>query len=395
MKATVMKENLTRALALVNGAVASRTTLPVLQNVLLEARGGENENAGELVVKATNLEISAGVVIPARVEEPGAGTVPARVFTDFVAALTGETVALEWVMKTATLNVQCGAFKSRIKGIDAAEFPAWPADDPGDAVIVFDAATALNAALSQVTVAVATENSRPVLTGVCAVIGSDAVTFAGADGFRLAVQRVPATVPSSPPATPRPIIPVGALKLAQRFTETPSVEWRVSATARRVTFRASGAEVWAALIDGEYPQFERLIPDQSTGQVTVARADLAHALKANQTFAADNKGRMELQIGADGAVTVCALSPTSGDGAAELSGTLEGAPGGVLLSHAYLRDCVQTLSAPQITLAFSGAARPVVVRAPGDPGFVCVMMPMVAHAATPAVSAAAPAPQSA
>ena len=121
MKVTVMKEALARALALASRGIASRTTLPVLQNVLLETR------ESELIVKATNLEVGLAVAISARIEEPGAGTVPARVFTDFVAALEGDTVGLEWTAQTATLNVRCGAFRSRIKGVDASEFPTWPA----------------------------------------------------------------------------------------------------------------------------------------------------------------------------------------------------------------------------------------------------------------------------
>jgi DNA polymerase-3 subunit beta len=369
-----MKEALARALALASRATASRTTLPVLQNVLLETR------ESELIVKATNLGVGLAVAIPARIEEPGAGTVPARVFTDFVAALAGDTVGLEWTAPTATLNVRCGAFRSRIKGVDASEFPTWPARGETETVVTFNDAALLAAAVGQVSVAAAVNEARPVLTGVCAVIESSGVTFAAADGFRLAVKRVAASVQPLPAEALRLTLPLAAIKLLQvACGDDGAVELRKNAATNRVAFLAPGIEIFAGLIDGEYPLFERLIPSATVSRAVFARGELRDALKAGKPFA--TKTRVDL--GADkarGVLVVGSQAAETGDCAGEVGIALDGDAFALALSGAYIGDCLGTLDTPQVALEYTGSSSPAVLRAVGDDAYVCVIMPMTANA---------------
>jgi len=393
MKLVVMTEALTRAAGIVSRAVASRTTLPVLTNILLEAR------EAELVLKATNLDVGVALTIPARVEEPGAGTVPARVFVDFIAALNGETVEMEWNESTATLGVRCGSFRSRIKGIPAAEFPAWPARDEKEIIVTFSAASALAAALNQVSIAVAKEESRPVLTGVCAVVAPEGVTFAAADGFRLAVKRVPATIQPAPTELRRIILPAAAVKLLPTICgDTGTVEMRVNAEASRVAFLVPTAEIVARLIEGNYPQFEQIIPSAATSRVVAARDDLRGALKAGKPFATKNRVDLVANAGT-GIAVVSASAPEGGDSSSELSITLEGQSFRIALSDVYLSDFLGGLATPQVTLESTGSTQPVVLRGVGDGDFVGVIMPMgepnsPASATAPVTSAPVRAPVS-
>jgi len=370
MKVVVITEALTRAAGIVSRAVASRTTLPVLTNILLEAR------EPELALKATNLDVGVALTIPARVEEPGAGTVPARVFVDFIAALNGETVEMEWNESTATLGVRCGSFRSRIKGIPATEFPTWPARDEKETVITFSAASTLAAALNQVSIAVAKEESRPVLTGVCAVIAPAGVTFAAADGFRLAVKRVPATIQPAPTEPRRIILPAAAVRLLPTICgDSGLVEMRVHAEADRIALLVPGAEIVARLIGGNYPQFEQIIPSAATSRVVAARDDLRGALKAGKPFAAKN--RVDLTARAEtGIVVISACAPEEGNSSSEVSVSLEGPSFQIALSDVYLADFLGALTTPQVALEGTGPTQPVVLRGVGDGDFVGVIMPM-------------------
>jgi DNA polymerase-3 subunit beta len=342
------------------------------------------------VLKATNLDVGIALTIPARAEQPGAGTVPARVFVDFIAALNGETVEMEWNESTATMSVRCGSFRSRIKGIPAAEFPAWSARDEKETVITFSAASTLAAALNQVSIAVAKEESRPVLTGVCAVIAPDGVTFAAADGFRLAVKRVPATIQPALAEPRRIILPAAAVKLLPTICgDSGTVELRVNAEASRVAFLVPAAEIVARLIEGNYPQFEQIIPSAATSRVIAARDDLRGALKAGKPFAAKN--RVDLAANAETNIAmVSASAPEGGDSSSELSVTLEGPSFQIALSDVYLSDFLGGLATPQVALEFTGPARPVVLRGVGDGDFVGVIMPM----GEPNPPASAPVPAS-
>src|SRR5512138_1440534 len=181
MKATVLQENLAHGLNIVSRAVSSRATLPVLSNILIAT------DEGRLRLSATNLELGITCWIPARIEQEGSTTVPARTFSDLINTLPGEQVALSLDTNTQTLNVRGGSSTNDIKCIDAQEFPPFPAPD-------FEDAVRLNVAdfremIQQVAFAASTDEARPVLMGVLVTVDRDTITLAAADGFRLSVRK--------------------------------------------------------------------------------------------------------------------------------------------------------------------------------------------------------------
>ena len=178
MKLSCLQENLSKGLGIVGRAVATRTTLPITNNVLLST------DESRLKLAATNLEMAISHWIGAKVEEEGAITIPAHLLTEFVNSLpAGEKVDMKLVGKT--LELRCARYEARISGIDANDFPPIPKVDEGIKTKVETAA--LRQSINQVVFAAATEESRPVLTGVDAQFEGNLVTLAAADGFRLAV----------------------------------------------------------------------------------------------------------------------------------------------------------------------------------------------------------------
>ena len=180
MQVTCLRENLSRGLATVGRAVATRATLPVTQNVLLK---GDN---GRLKLIATNTEISISTWIGAQIEGEGTVTVPARMLTDFVNSLPGETVKIEFQNDPIGVPVTCDKFNGTINGIASEEFPPIPTVEGGSTVSI--PADTFRGALERVVFAAATDDSRPVLTGVKVELSGDSFTLAAADGFRLAVE---------------------------------------------------------------------------------------------------------------------------------------------------------------------------------------------------------------
>jgi len=200
MKLSCAQENLNKGLGIVGKAVAVRTTLPITNNVLLAT------DQSRLKLVATNLEMAISCWIGAKVEEEGAITVPARLLTEFVSSLPGEktgkkgekepeTVDISLLPRTKTLGLKCARFEARISGTDAKDFPPIPRVEGGISTRV--EVEAFRQAISQVVFAAATEESRPVLTGVNAEFDGALLTLAAADGFRLGVYKLPLATPVS------------------------------------------------------------------------------------------------------------------------------------------------------------------------------------------------------
>src|SRR3989475_11687967 len=180
MKVTVTAGNLGQGLQVVSRAVSSRTTLPILNNVLLQA--GDTG----LQLTATNLEIGIRQVIPAEVQEEGGITVPARLLTDFVTAHPDEPLSMALDKKTQSLAVKSNRFDATIRGIDPADFPPVPSGVDGRKVKVDQAE--LKDAIEQTVIAASSDEGRPVLTGVYVHLNGGKATFAATDGHRLAVK---------------------------------------------------------------------------------------------------------------------------------------------------------------------------------------------------------------
>ncbi|HRW48132.1 MAG TPA: DNA polymerase III subunit beta, partial [Caldilinea sp.] len=205
MRVSCLQENLAKGLAIVGRAVSSRSTMPVLANILLEARDNQ------LRLAATNLEIGVTCWIGAKVEDEGSITVPARLLTDFVNSLPPDRIDMELTARTQTLNLRCANFDANMKGIDAANFPIIPTidgvsgDDGGmEGMRIELEASGLRKMVDQVVFAAASDESRPTLTGVEVTFKEGRITLAATDGYRLSVRS--AHVDGSMPDVPITVI---------------------------------------------------------------------------------------------------------------------------------------------------------------------------------------------
>jgi DNA polymerase-3 subunit beta len=377
MKLTCLPEKLAEGLATVGRVVSSKSTLPVLSNVLLQTDGGQ------LKLAATNLEVAVSCWVGAKVEAEGAITLPARLLIDYVALLApGEPLNIELKGKKAHLS--CGRFEANISGIDADDFPPIPTVSGGMSLSL--RASALKDAIQQVVFAAAPDDSRPVLAGVLTTIKEGKLTLAAADGFRLAVCKVDLGEAEAPELSM--IVPARTLnEVARGLSDDEEEQVEIAATPDRnqVLFKSKGAEIVSRLIDGQFPDYNRIIPKDSKTRVTLQTADLLRATKAAQVFARDNSMIVRLQCtppedeseAALGKVTVTATSAEVGDNTGDVDASVEGEAQHVAFNGRYLRDALEALDAQQAFLEITGPASPGVIRpASGPNGYLHVIMPM-------------------
>lgn len=370
MKVEVLQENLQRGLSLVGRAVATRSTLPITANVLLATDGGR------LKLSATDLEIAIHAWIGAKVDEEGATTVPARLLTDFVASLPPAPVRLELPERGRQLRLSCARNESVINTMDAEDFPRVAAIAGGTAVVV--EAAALRKAIERVEFAAASDESRPVLTGVHLKVGSDRLTLAAADGFRLAVADIPL---SSPPEPFEAIVPARAFRELARLLASSSepVEIRINGQRNQVQFSLTDVEMVAQLVQGTFPHYAQLIPSEWTTRVTVPAEEFRREVRGASIFARDGSGIVRLYIHGAGEgpprLVISARAEEVGTYEGEIDAQVEGESARIAFNARYLQDVLAVLS-DTVSLEMTSPSAQGVFRTPNDPTYVHVVMPM-------------------
>jgi DNA polymerase-3 subunit beta len=368
VKLSVMQENLARGLSVVSRAVSSRSTLPVLANVLLKT-----EDAG-LKLTATNLEIGITYWVPGKIESDGSTTVPARLLTDLVSSLpAGDRVDLE-LQAGDTLHLKSGRFETNIKGIDADEFPAIQA--AGERPTTRIAQNVLRRALAEVTFAAASDEARPILTGVLARFEGDQLTLAAADNYRIAVRTIP--VLDAVPET-SVVIPARALnELARVLADVDDpVEVVLAGARNQVLFHLEGVDLVSRLIDGQFPNYQQVLPQSHNTRAVLDREELLRAVRPAALIAHESANIVKLQIGGNGdpGVTVSANAEV-GDHVGAVEAAVEGDGTTIAFNARYLADVLTNVDADQFALELNGPLSPGVFKPVGDDQYVHVVMPV-------------------
>ena len=374
MKVTVLQENLARGLGTVANAVSPRSTLPVLANILIAS------DEGRLRLSATNLEMGITCWIPARIDEEGSTTVPARTFSDLVSTLPGDQVLLKLDPSTQTLNVRGGTSTNDIKCIDAQEFPPLPVPD-------FEGAVQINVGdfremIHQVAFAASSDEARPVLMGVLVQVDNDKLTMAAADGFRLSVRKAVLSTPS--PAPISAIVPAQALKeLARVATDSEEPIYMVIPKGRgQVVFRVKDVEVVSQLIDGTFPDFQQIIPRSYKSRTLVSTSSLLKACKQAEIFAREGSNVARLNIKSaqsemqPSEVEISATSEETGKNETIVEATVDGSGLLIAFNVKFLREALEVIRTPNVALETSAPNAPGVVKPVGDDQFLHVIMPM-------------------
>jgi len=367
VKLSVMQENLARGLSVVSRAVSNRS-LPVLTNVLLKTEDGG------LKLTATNLEIGITYWVPGKIETDGATSVPARLLTDLVNSLPGgEPIVLE-LGDGETLHIQAGRFESNIKGIPADDFPT--VQTAGERPITRVAQKVLRQALDETAFAAASDEARPILTGVLARFEGDQLTLAAADNYRIAVKTITVLDPVEETSV---VIPARALiELSRILADVDDPVSIVLAHSRnQLLFHVEGVDLVTRLIDGQYPNYQSVLPASHATRAVLDRDELLRAVRPAALIAHESANIVKLGVGLEGdpAITVSANAEV-GDHIGRVEAAVEGDGTTIAFNARFLADVLTNVDAEQFALELNGPLSPGVFRPIGDDRYVHVVMPL-------------------
>jgi DNA polymerase-3 subunit beta len=374
VKLVCAQRALAEGLAVVERAVPSKSPLPVLSNILLVT------DEGRLKLVANNLEMAISAWVGADVADEGAVTLPARLLSDFVSTLVGGDVQMELKPGTKTMQLKCGRYEANINGIDAEDFPAVPSVGDGPRSRI--PAKTLRSAINQVAFAAATDETRPVLSGVLVTLESDQLTMAAADGFRLAVRTVEVAEPVAEKLSL--LVPARTLiELARIIADSDDpVEIAATPSRNQVMFQYPGLLVVSRLIEGQFPDYQRIIPQSYQTRVVLPVSDFLQATKTAAVFSRDNSNIVRLAVAPSGEelvpgrVDVLASSAEMGDNAGQLDGSVEGEETQIAFNVRYLRDALEAVNSGEVALEITGPTSPGLLKPVAGAGHLHVIMPM-------------------
>lgn len=382
MRLSCLQENLARGLGVVSRAVASRSTLPITQNVLLRS------DQGMLMLSATNLEIAITTWIGAMIEEEGSITVPHRLLADWVNSRPSDRIDLELggtdddgnATGASVLHLQCGRAVTHINGADAADFPPVPQVDTGTAVDIDP--SVLRTGINLVAFSAASDESRPVLTGVELKLNETGLVMAAADGFRLAVYH--GGLPEPVEQEIKVIVPARTMQEVQRLASEQSspVKMTLSPDRGQAMFKMEHVEIVSQLLQGSFPNYEQLIPERYETRAVMELDDLKRATQSASVFARDGSNIVRLEMNPQessggGQLKVSARSEEVGDSLDELDiEQLEGEDAKIAFNVRYLQDIVNVLGRGKVAIEVTNSSSPGVFRPADSDRYVHVVMPM-------------------
>jgi len=374
LRATSPRKELFEGIQTVGKAVATRSSLPILTHVRIAAKDGK------VSMMATDLEMWMEHTLPGvGITEDGAATAPARNFTELLAAMPDADVSVTVEDETNTLHLRCLKANYKLLGLSADEFPLLPQVQE-DSRFVVDRET-LKDAIKQTIFATSTDETRAILTGVLVVFQGDSLRLVATDTHRLAVRDCPVKEGSGSASA---IVPSRAMNELLRIVGNEEGEIVVTLSGNQIQFQvddASGSNTTliSRLIDGQFPNYERVIPAQATKTLTVERAPLAAAVKRASIVARDSASRVVLRTTEDGdKLTITAESGSVGNAyeEVEVARTGDDTPVEIAFNAKYLADVLNVLDTEGLHIELTEPLRPGVIRPTDTADYLCVLMPM-------------------
>ena len=365
MKFTITREKLHEALGAVAASVPTKTTLPVLANILVEA------TKDGLRLSGTDLDIAVSTVIPAQVDQEGATTLPARKLVEIVRELPSAAIRFTGSGEQR-VQIECGRSKFKLLGLSRDEFPVFPA-------VKFEGgwkvgAKDLQKLIGHVAFAASTEESRPILNGVLWELRSDRMRMVATNGHRLARMDVPLQGSSGQADL---IVPPKALEQIRRlFGPDETIE--IARTENHLGFRSAGTQIFTRLIEGPYPNYEQVIPRENDKSMSADKAALSAALRRMSIVASDQTHRIRLAF-ANGTCKLSVTTPDLGEAQEEMTVAYDGDPLEIGFNAAYLLEVLKYMPTDEVRMSFKAPERAATCEPVGwdDPAsYLTLVMPL-------------------
>lgn len=361
MQVSITQENLHKALSAVSRVVGSKTTLPVLGNVLLKTQDNR------LKLAATNLEIGVTYWIGAKVEADGDITIPAKLLSEYVANLPSGNIDIS--VEKASAKISSSSYQSKINGIDADEFPSIPEVD-SDTTLRVPIET-FKEAFSQVVGVASNDDSRPVLTGIYLHNSAGYLYAVATDSYRLAEKQVMEFDGECSVIVPARTIS----ELLRMIDDGVSGEVEMAIDENQIAFRFGEVELVSRLIDGQFPNYRQLIPEEVPTVAEVTSKELRSMTKITSLFARENAGSVTLSV-EDGKLSMRSIASQVGENNSEIPAEVSGEPIEVSLNGRYVSDALSVMSTDKVEIGLTGKVSACLIKPIGDDSYLHIVMPL-------------------
>jgi DNA polymerase-3 subunit beta len=364
MKITIEKTALQNALATTARVVGKSNTLPILSNILIEAEGDA------LRFTATDLDTTVHCKAAASIAESGAVAVPAAITLDVVSKLPDAPVVLE--AQDGKVRIRCGKSNTTVLSLPAEDYPNVPVVNDGTELVIPQAT--LKEMLRMTTFATSNEETRSLLMGVLFEVRGDTLTLVATDTHRLALKKAKlAAALENPVTTVIPAKPLADMERMLKPSDGGTIAVRFGAS--QVRFQANGVTLISRLLDGQYPNYEKVIPQDLERKITFNRVALLEAVRRVYIIAKDAAEKAVFETKGE-VLEITAESASSGKAFEEVPIAMNGEDIKIAFNVRYLVEVLGILSAENISIELRGALNPGLLRAVGNDDFQYVIMPM-------------------
>ncbi|MFO0920814.1 MAG: DNA polymerase III subunit beta [Candidatus Saccharimonadales bacterium] len=361
MELQVTQENINKALSSVSRIASTRGTLPILSNILIKTIGTR------VSFSATNLDIAITHNIGAKVKKEGSLTIPARLVHDFIGSLPDGVINLK--QSENKLSIDTEKYHSTINGVSAEEFPVMPVISDGKTWKINS--KDLKHALSQVIGSASNDESRPVLTGVYFNSSKGDLFIVATDSYRLAEKLI-----SSTNEEVNVLIPATALVELQRIIGDYKGDVVITHDDQQVLFIVGEIELVARLIDGNYPDYKKLIPQKFESSALIKTSDFVNITKVSSLFARESAGSVSIELSQeDGTVSIHSIASQLGENTASADAEVKG-EGSITLNSRYVLDALNAIDGDVVEFCFNGKLEPCVIRSPKHKDYMHIIMPL-------------------
>lgn len=368
MKLQILQENLEKAVGITSKFTNNKAQLPILGNILLSAR------KSKILISSTNLEISACVQTGAKIEEEGEISIPSKTISDLILNLPKETIDIE--SDKEQLRVSTSDFSSVILGMDSTDFPKVPSSVDEKHSLTFVRKDMVDA-LSKVNFATSTDETRPILTGVLFVLKGNKLSLVATDGFRLSQKHI--LLNESRDINKTVVIPKNILvEIGRNVFSGENVLFDLEDTEKQVVFGLEDTVLTSRILEGDYPDFEKIIPKGSNIKVYIDKEELLRAVKLASIFARESANVVKIKVLKE-SIKIYGESGQTGNQETKIDAKIERSDSNdfeIAFNYRYLEDFIHSVTGEEILMEFNNSTSASVFKDTSDNNYLHLIMPV-------------------
>ncbi|MDD5731436.1 MAG: DNA polymerase III subunit beta [Patescibacteria group bacterium] len=376
MKITCIQENLNKALMHSSRIISLRSSLPILDNILLST------DQGRLKISATDLELGINYWIGAKIEKDGAIAVPSRLLTEFISNIKEEKISIK--VEETEVIIDGEKYNATIKGVSPEDFPTIP-DISRDFLFSISSKDLLNA-INQVAFAAAGDNTRPILSGIFFKIEKDVLKMAATDSYRLAEKKI--KVIKSDKSSKTFIIPTRTISEVGKILKDAGEKVEVCFDENQILFNFGSIHLISRLIDGQYPNYEQIIPTEFENEVLVDKQELFNVCKVASLFARESANSIKMSIKPEkvkegekeketgGILSIVGQGVQIGESISKIPVKTKGKEIEISFNAKYILDVLPNIPEKNVEIKFSGSINPCLIKGEGKQDYLYVIMPL-------------------